>query len=110
MSSLVTGAGQVPATADDIDFSVSEGHVRVRRDDLDSSRSRSRRSRSAPTSARVENVQTPEWRLPLGQIAANEAQHVGALAAAAGRPVVGRAFAPSLQIGAVSDALDAYES
>ena len=33
-----------------------------------------------------------------------------ALAAAAGRPVLGRAFAPSLQIDAVSAALDLYES
>ena len=58
----------------------------------------------------VENIQTPQLRLPIGQIAANEAQHVGALAVAAGKPIIGRAFAPRSQIDAVSSALDAYES
>ena len=58
----------------------------------------------------IENVETPDLRLPIGQIAANEAQHQGALAALRGEPVVGKAFAPGLQIGAVSDALDAFES
>ena len=49
-------------------------------------------------------------RLPIGQIAANEAQHLGALEALEGRSVIGKAFAPALQIGSVSDALDEYES
>ena len=58
----------------------------------------------------VENIQTAQLRLPIGQIAANEAQHVSALADAAGKPIIGRPFAASLQIDAVSAALDAYES
>ena len=49
-------------------------------------------------------------RLPIGQIAANEAQHASALAALGGRPAIGKAFAPALPIGAVSDALDEFES
>ena len=57
-----------------------------------------------------ENVETPDLRLSFGQIAANEAQYEGAIAALAGRSVVGKAFAASLQMGAVSDALDEYES
>ena len=58
----------------------------------------------------VENVETPELRLPIGQIAANEAQHQGALAGLRGDSVVGTALAPALQMGAVSDALDEFES
>jgi hypothetical protein len=58
----------------------------------------------------IENVETPELRLPIGQIAANEAQHQSALAGLGGRPVVEKAFAPALGMGAVSDALDEFES
>ncbi|HEX4324103.1 MAG TPA: ferritin-like domain-containing protein [Gaiellaceae bacterium] len=58
----------------------------------------------------VENLETPELRLPIGQIAANEAQHDGALAALGGRSVIGKAFARAMQMGAVSDTLDEYES
>jgi hypothetical protein len=58
----------------------------------------------------VENVETRALRLPIGQIAANEAQHQGALAALHGQPVIGKPFAPALPIGAVSDALDEFES
>ncbi len=49
-------------------------------------------------------------RLPIGQIVANEAQHVSALAGLVGRPAIGHAFAPSLSIDAVSAALDGNES
>jgi hypothetical protein len=55
-------------------------------------------------------MEAPELRLSLGQIAANEAQHAGAVAALRGRNVIGRAFAPSLQIDAASAALDRFES
>ena len=55
-------------------------------------------------------MQTPRLRLPLGQIAANEAQQVGALAQLLGRPLIGGAFAAALQIDAVSAALDEFES
>ena len=58
----------------------------------------------------IENVQTPQLRLPLGQIAANEAQQLSALSLLDGGDVVGHAFAPSLQIAAVSAALGEYES
>ncbi len=109
LSSLVTGAGQVAATADDVDFTYPK--------DTFSSAATVARAAAAIESlalgaylGAVENVQTPRWRLPFGQIAASEAQHVAALADTAGRPVLGRAFAPSLQIDAVSAALDAYES
>jgi hypothetical protein len=109
LSSLVTGAGQVAATADDVDFTYPSGTFS----------SAARLAAFADTIealalgaylGAVENMQTASWRLPIGQIAASEAQHVAALAGAAGKPVLGRAFAPSLEIDAVSAALDAYES
>jgi rubrerythrin len=109
LSVLVTNAGQVPATADDVDFAYPKGTFSSAARLAKTAESIEALALGAYLGA-VENVQTPSWRLPLGQIAASEAQHVGALAAAAGKPVIGRAFAPSLQIDAVSAGLDAYES
>jgi hypothetical protein len=109
LAQLVTAAGQIPATADDIDFTypsgsfTSEGAIMKLADTIETL------TLGAYLGA-IENVQTAQLRLPIGQIAANEAQHVSALAQLSGQPVIGRAFAPSLQIGAVSAALDAYES
>lgn len=40
----------------------------------------------------------------------NEAQHESSLAALEGRPRIGKAFAPALQIGAVSAVLAEFES
>jgi hypothetical protein len=109
LSVLVTNAGQVPATADDVDFTYPKGAFSSAANVASLAATIETLSLGAYLGA-VENVQTPSWRLPLGQIAASEAQHVAALAAAAGKPVLGRAFAPSLQIDAVSAALDVYES
>jgi hypothetical protein len=109
LSVLVTGAGQVPATADDIDFAYPKGTFADAAKLAELARTIEALALGAYLGA-VENVQTPAWRLPIGQIAASEAQHVSALAGAAGRQTLGRAFAPSLQIDAVSAALDGYES
>lgn len=57
----------------------------------------------------IENVQTPAIRRPLGQIAANEAQHVSAFAQLLGGPAVGKPFAAALPIDDVSVVLDRYE-
>jgi hypothetical protein len=109
LAQLLTAAGQVPATADDIDFAYPKGSFA-------SSASILKLAAEIETLvlgtylAAIENVQTPELRLPIGQIAANEAQHVGAVAVLAGRNAIGRAFAPSLAIDAASAALDRYES
>jgi rubrerythrin len=109
LSNLLTLAGQTPASADDINFAYPKGS-------FDSEASVLRLAASLESLAlgaylgAVENVQTPQWRLPIGQIAANEAQHLSALAAASGRSPIGHAFAPSLPIATVSAALDTYES
>lgn len=109
LSSLVAGTGQLPATADDVDFTYPSGTFSSA-DKLIALANRVETLALGAYLGAVENVQSPSWRLPIGQIAASEARHVAALAGAAGKPVLGRAFAPSLQIDAVSAALDAYES
>lgn len=109
LAQLLTAAGQVPATADDIDFVYPKGAFA-------SSASILKLAGQIETLVlgtylgAIENVQTLELRLPIGQIAANEAQHVGAVAVLAGRNAIGRAFAASLSIDAASAALDQYES
>ena len=109
LSSLMTGTGQIPATADDIDFSYPNGafdtaeaimKLAVTLEDL---------ALGAYLGA-IGSVLAPLWRQPLGQIAASEAFHGGALSELAGRPVLGRAFEPALSMDAVSAALDGFES
>jgi rubrerythrin len=109
LAAVMTAAGQTPATSGDIDFSYPRNSFRSNASILRLAGRIERLMVGAYVGA-IESVETPALRLPIGQIAANEAQHAGALAALAGRPVIGRAFAPALQIAAVSDALDAFES
>ncbi len=109
LAQLQAGGGQTPATSDDIDFSYPKGSFDTEQSILELANSIETVVVGAYMGA-IQNVQTPQLRLPIGQIAGNEAQHVGALAALAGKPVIGRAFAPSLQIGAVSTFLDTFES
>jgi rubrerythrin len=109
LAQLVTAAGQIPSTSGDIDFAYPKGTFASASSVL---------ARAAEIETLVlgaylgslENVETGELRLPLGQIAANEAQHASALASLRGRAVIGRAFVPSLQIDAASAALDRFES
>jgi rubrerythrin len=109
LAAVLTAAGQTPATSDDIDFAYPKGSFRSESAILKLAGRLERLLVGAYLGA-AENVETPELRLPIGQIAANEAQHVGALEALEGRSVIGKAFPPALQMGAVSDALDGYES
>lgn len=109
LANLLTAAGQTPATPGDIDFSYPKGSFRSQASILRLAGRLERLMVGAYVGA-IENVETPELRLPIGQIAANEAQHQGAVVALAGGSVVGKTFAPALQMGAVSDALDDFES
>src|SRR5215471_16384784 len=96
LASLLTAAGQTPATAGDIDFSYPKGSFRSQASIVRLAGRLEHLMVGAYVGA-IENVETPELRLPIGQIAANEAQHQGALAALTGRPIVENAFAPALQ-------------
>jgi rubrerythrin len=109
LASLLTAAGGTPATADDIDFSYPKGSFRSQASIVRLAGRLEHLMVGAYVGA-IENVETPELRLPIGQIAANEAQHQGALAALSGRPAVEKAFAPALRMNAVSDVLDEFES
>jgi ferritin-like protein len=109
LSALVQGAGQTAATPDDVDFSYPKGSFGSHGATVKLGRRLTILALGAYLGA-VQNVQTPELRLPLAQIAANEAQQVGAYAQLLGAPFVGSAFAASMQIEAVSSALDEYES
>ena len=109
LAAELTAAGQTPATSADIDFTYPKGSFRTQASIVRLAGRLERLMVGAYLGA-VENVETQDLRLSIGQIAANEAQHEGALAALAGRSVIGKAFAPAMQIGAVSDALDGYES
>jgi rubrerythrin len=109
LSNLMTGAGQVPATSDDITFTYPKGSFDSQASIMKLAASLEELTLGGYLGA-VQNVQAPQLRLPIGQIAANEAQHVSTLAVSAGRPAIGSAFAPSLQIDAVSAALDDYET
>jgi ferritin-like protein len=109
LATLMSDAGQQPASAADIDFSYPSGTFRS----ASSIKNRGLRIGTLAVGAYVgalENVQTPSLRLPLAGIAANEAQQVSALAQLVGHPPVGAAFASALPIAAVSAALAAYES
>jgi hypothetical protein len=109
LAAALTAAGGTPATAGDIDFSYPKGSFRSQASILRLAGRVERLLVGAYLGA-IENVETPDLRLVIGQIAANEAQHEGALATIQGRSAVGRAFAPALQIGAASAALDEFES
>ena len=86
LATLIAGAGQIPATADDINFAYPDGTFDSQASIAKLATSFESLTLGAYLGA-VENVQTPQLRLPIGQIAANEAQHVSALAVAAGKPL-----------------------
>jgi hypothetical protein len=110
LAGLMVAAGQTPATAADIDFSYPAGSFAGQGSIVKLAEKLERLLLGAYLGA-AENVETPELRVPIGQIVANEAQHGSALAALQGRPVIGKPFAaPPLQIAEVSNQLGVYES
>jgi hypothetical protein len=109
LAALMSDAGQPPATAADIDFAYPRGSFASERSIVALAARVATLTLGAYLGA-LQDVQTPALRLPLGQIAANEAQHVSALEQLRGRPAIGAAFARSLRIDAASAALGEYES
>jgi Ferritin-like domain len=109
LAALMRGAGQPPTNAGDIDFSYPKRAFESQGSIVRLARRLGTLTLGAYLGA-IKNVQTPELRQPLGQIAANEAQQLSALAHLLGRPAIGEAFAAALPIDVVSAALDEYES
>jgi rubrerythrin len=109
LARLLRDAGQQPATSADVDFRYPPGKFASRLSISVLGWKIENLLIGAYLGA-IEAVQTPELRLPIGQIAASEAHHLSVLAPAAGHPAIGRAFPGALSIGAASAALDRYES
>jgi len=109
LAALMNSAGQPPATPDDIDFSYPRGSFASARSTAALAWKLTTLAVGAYLGA-LEQVQTQSIRLPLGQIAANEAQQQSALAPLVSRQAIGSAFAAALPIDVVSAALDGYES
>jgi ferritin-like protein len=109
VAAVLTDAGQVPATAQDIDFSYPRGS-------FDSHRAIARRgvrleslSLGAYLGA-VRALETPDFRNHAARAAASEAQHLSVFSGAAGGRRLGPPLPATLPIDHVSDALDAYTS
>jgi hypothetical protein len=109
VADVLTDAGQVPATAQDIDFSYPRGsftsseaiaRLGVRLESL---------SLGAYLGA-VRSLQTTLYREHAARVAASEAQHLSVFAGAVGGRRLGPPLPAALSIDRVSDALDAYTS
>jgi hypothetical protein len=109
LADLMSHTGQPPATADDIDFGyprstfAGEGSILKLANEVETLQLGAYIGANA-------NIQTPALRVAIGQILANEAQHVAALRVLHGKPATGRAFGPALTSDAVTSVLDRYES
>ena len=109
MAAVLTDGGQVPATAQDIDFSYPRGsfgssaaiaRLGVRLESL---------SLGAYLGA-VQSLQTPLYRDHAARAAASEAQHLSVFTAAVGGRRLGSPLPAALPLAKVSDALDEYTS
>jgi rubrerythrin len=109
LADLMGQAGETPAAPDDIDFAYPRSTFASEAAILRLAEELEELQLGAYVGANA-TVETPRLRLALGQISANEAQHVSALRALAGKPAVGKAFGPALRSDAVTSVLDLYES
>jgi Ferritin-like domain len=109
VAAILTNEGQLPATAQDIDFTYPRGsfasgaaiaRLGVRLESL---------SLGAYLGA-VRSLQTPLYREHAARAAASEAQHLSVFAGAVGGRRLGPPLPAVLSIDRVSDALDAYTS
>jgi hypothetical protein len=108
-AAILTGAGQVPATADDIDFSYPKGSFAT----AGSIAKLGVRLESLALGAylgAVGGFATASLKQPAAQVAANEAQHRSDFTALAQGTRIGPAFATPLTIDEVSNELDLFTS
>lgn len=109
LANAMVAAGQTPATAGDINFSYPKGSFSNRASVLGLAERIERLMLGAYLGA-IEDVQTATLRLPIGQIAASEAQHRSALAQLTGRSSIEQPFPSRVRIDVVSNVLDEFES
>jgi rubrerythrin len=109
LSKLVVDAGQTAAGPGDVDFTYPRGSF-ASRTSIARLGWRIESILVGSYLGAIEEVVTPEVRLPIGQIAASESQHLSTLGPSAGKSRIGRAFPAALSIEAASAALDVFES
>lgn len=109
VAAILTGAGQVPATAQEIDFSYPRGsfasHAAIARLGI-----RLETLSLGAYLGAVRALETPEFRNHAARAAASEAQHLSVFSGAAGGRRIGPPLPATLPIEHVSDALDEYTS
>ncbi len=109
MAQILSGAGQLPAEAEDFDFSYPKGSFA-------STASIAKLGVTLETAflgaylGAVDGLQTAALKQPVARIAACEAQHLSMFARLSGKDPVGISFPGSLTIDQASDALDAFSS
>ena len=106
---ILSGAGQVPAVAADIDFAYPKGSFASRESIAALGVTLETVFLGAYLGA-VGALGTLPLEQPLARIAASEAQHLSVLTGVLGRNAVGISFPDSLSIDEASNALDAYTS
>jgi rubrerythrin len=109
LSKLLVDAGQVTTDPGDVDFAYPRGSF-ASRTSIARLGWRIESILVGSYLGAIESVVTPDVRLPIGQIAANESQHLSTLGPPASRARIGRAFPTALSTEAASTALDAFES
>jgi hypothetical protein len=109
LAQVLTNAGQVPATADDIDFTYPKNAFASR-----GSTARLGMGLEAifvgSTLGASAGLQADSLRLPMAQIAASESRHLSAFSVLTGRSPVGVPFPPALSLDQATAALDPFES
>ena len=108
-AAILTKAGQIPATAEDIDFSYPKASF----DSRGSITKLGIRLESVALGAylgAVEGFATNDYKALAARVAANESQHLSVFSGWVGGRRVGPPLAASWSINRVSDALDAYTS
>jgi hypothetical protein len=109
LSTIVAGAGQVPATADDIDFAYPKGAFATTGGVTKLAVTLETLFLGAYLGAAA-GVQTAALVQPVARIAANQAQHLTVFSQLLGRPGFASAMPAPLTIDAVTQALAAYTS
>jgi hypothetical protein len=109
VSGVLTGAGQVPATAGDIDFSYPPHTFDSRGGIADVGVQLERLALGAYLGA-VSAVQSPTLKLPFAQIATCEARHLTVFELEATGHALDNSFGDALSIDEASNALAAYTS
>ena len=109
VAQVLTGAGQVAATAADFDFSYPAGSFASKGASVKLGAALETLSLGAYLGA-VDALQTNGLQQPVARIAASEAEHLGAFRSLSGADPVGNSFPDALTIAEASDAFDLYAS